>query len=53
MQDFWTDLGFSVVITALRGAIKNAASRKKLTAVFKKIYDLILIAYPEFAQPEE
>lgn len=48
MGDFWLDLGVSVVISCLRQIVKNPAKKEEMRKVFRKIHDLISVAYPEF-----
>lgn len=52
MDNFWIDFGISIVITTLRGAIRNEKTKEQVRKAMKKVYTTILQAYPEFKEEE-
>lgn len=52
MNEYFIDLGFSILFTLLRLTVKNQKSREQMQKVFQKLYLQILISYPEFAEDE-
>jgi hypothetical protein len=47
MNDWYVDLGFSVVFSLLKRVIKNPSSKADMRSIFRKIYAQIELAYPE------
>ena len=47
MQDFWLNLAITTIIGVLQGAVKNAATKKKIRSAMIKIRDMITVLYPK------
>lgn len=45
MQDFWTQIAFTVIIQLLQSSIKNAKAKATLKKVMLKIFGLISLMY--------
>lgn len=48
MMEFWVSMGVSLVLSGLQQAIKNENSKAAMKRAMRKVFDAILMAYPEF-----
>lgn len=44
----WLSLAISLVLSALRAAVKNPKKAAELESVMREVYEAIKAAYPEF-----